>query len=388
MLTQDRKASKQYFRNTLMFAGILVLCLGCFYSALAWTEPSQTPPAGNTPTPLNIGSTAQTKTGGLTINGISYLSTTNVYGDLTITTSSSLCLGNVCKNAWPAVIGTVTGVTAGAGLTGGGATGAVTLTLDPAYQVKSLVAGLGISLSNASGVWTITNTSGGGGATSTETDPIFGASPAKNITGTQITNWDNVYNTAVRNIIAGANITVSRAGNDVTINAGAGSLPAGVLYNTLRYNGTTWVTNPALTSDGNSATANGNFFVTGTDTVGNLTVTNAGTVGGATISSATINNWNTAYTSWASHTIACSAGQAVTQIQGAGGTTVCSAITGTGAETDPIFGVSPAKNITSTQITNWDSVYTTAVRNIIAGANITVSRAGNDVTVNATGGAG
>ena len=45
----------------------MVLCLGFFYSALAWTEPAQTPPNGNTPTPLNVGPNYQTKTGVLQI---------------------------------------------------------------------------------------------------------------------------------------------------------------------------------------------------------------------------------------------------------------------------------------------------------------------------------
>ena len=34
-----------------------------------WTEPAQPPPAGNVPTPLNVGSVAQTKAGGLTVQG-------------------------------------------------------------------------------------------------------------------------------------------------------------------------------------------------------------------------------------------------------------------------------------------------------------------------------
>jgi len=89
---------------------------------------------------------------------------------------------------------------------------------------------------------------------------------------------------------------------------GSGSLPPGVINNTLRYDGATWVTNTALVSDGASATAPGNFFVNN-----NLTVGGTITVGGQTISSAFLNNWNTAY-SWGSHAIACPAGQAVPQL--------------------------------------------------------------------------
>jgi hypothetical protein len=45
------------------------------YIVLAWTEPSQAPPAGNVPTPLNTGGTAQTKEGGLIVatnSGVTY----------------------------------------------------------------------------------------------------------------------------------------------------------------------------------------------------------------------------------------------------------------------------------------------------------------------------
>ena len=41
---------------------------------VAWQEPTQTPPAGNIPTPLNVGSEAQTKEGNLTISS-------TIYGD-------------------------------------------------------------------------------------------------------------------------------------------------------------------------------------------------------------------------------------------------------------------------------------------------------------------
>jgi hypothetical protein len=48
--------------------GVLVLLFAVgFYIFAAWTEPSQTPPAGNVSAPLNVGSTAQTKTGDLTL---------------------------------------------------------------------------------------------------------------------------------------------------------------------------------------------------------------------------------------------------------------------------------------------------------------------------------
>jgi hypothetical protein len=51
-------------------------------------------------------------------------------GDVTVYTGSKLCLGGVCHDAWPSGgSGTITGVTAGNGLSGGGTTGSVTLTV-------------------------------------------------------------------------------------------------------------------------------------------------------------------------------------------------------------------------------------------------------------------
>jgi hypothetical protein len=52
-----------------------VLCLGVLamifvlnYLVLAWTEPAQSPPAGNISAPLNVGNTGQLKSGGLILN--------------------------------------------------------------------------------------------------------------------------------------------------------------------------------------------------------------------------------------------------------------------------------------------------------------------------------
>ena len=48
----------------------LVLTLGVSY-VFAWTGPTATPPAGNTPTPVNIGTTNQIKDGGLGLDALS-----------------------------------------------------------------------------------------------------------------------------------------------------------------------------------------------------------------------------------------------------------------------------------------------------------------------------
>lgn len=51
----------------LTFGVLAVSFLAAFYS-LAWTEPSQTPPAGNVPAPINVGSVGQSKAGNLMLN--------------------------------------------------------------------------------------------------------------------------------------------------------------------------------------------------------------------------------------------------------------------------------------------------------------------------------
>jgi len=49
----------------------LVICFAIgFYVVADWQEPTEAPPEGNAPTPINVGSDAQTKAGDLTINGV------------------------------------------------------------------------------------------------------------------------------------------------------------------------------------------------------------------------------------------------------------------------------------------------------------------------------
>jgi len=52
--------------------GILVICFLIGFSVLAWTEPTQAPPQGNVPAPINVGNIDQYKTGriGAYTNGI------------------------------------------------------------------------------------------------------------------------------------------------------------------------------------------------------------------------------------------------------------------------------------------------------------------------------
>ena len=50
--------------------GVLVLCFAIGFYLFAWTGPSEDPPGGNVDAPINVGSTAQTKTGSLTVGGL------------------------------------------------------------------------------------------------------------------------------------------------------------------------------------------------------------------------------------------------------------------------------------------------------------------------------
>lgn len=52
---------------TALTFGVLVLVFAIGFLVFAWTEPTQTPPGGNVPTPINVGTTPQTKEGQLTI---------------------------------------------------------------------------------------------------------------------------------------------------------------------------------------------------------------------------------------------------------------------------------------------------------------------------------
>ena len=62
----------QKTKSIALILGVLTMsfCLG--YLVLAWTEPSQVPPEGNVPAPLNVGITNQIKAGGLGIGGAFY----------------------------------------------------------------------------------------------------------------------------------------------------------------------------------------------------------------------------------------------------------------------------------------------------------------------------
>ncbi len=67
-------------KNLLLFAlpTILVSLFSVLALILAWTEPTQAPPQGNVPAPINVGTTTQYKQGALGIGGV-----LQVYGGIT-----------------------------------------------------------------------------------------------------------------------------------------------------------------------------------------------------------------------------------------------------------------------------------------------------------------
>jgi hypothetical protein len=153
--------------------------------------------------------------------------------------------------------------------------------------------------------------------TITETDPVFGASEAKNITSSNITNWNSAYTWGNH---ASAGYLKSFTETDPVFGASAAK-------NITSTNTTNW--NSAYTW-GNHATAGYLKNYTETDPV-------FGASAAKNITSTNTTNWNSAYT-WGNHA---SAGYLKSF-----------------TETDPVFGASAAKNITSTNTTNWNSAYT------------------------------
>ncbi|HUD03952.1 MAG TPA: hypothetical protein VMR73_00475, partial [Candidatus Paceibacterota bacterium] len=86
--------------------GIAVGLLPLVASA-QWSDPTAAPTGGNTPAPINVGSSSQTKSGGLITNSLASNSLL-VNGNATAT---AFCLGSVCLTSWPSGGSTYTGGT-------------------------------------------------------------------------------------------------------------------------------------------------------------------------------------------------------------------------------------------------------------------------------------
>ena len=57
------------FQKTIaLLVGVVAMALAISYFVFAWTEPTQAPPGGNVPAPLNVGPAGQSKAGGLILN--------------------------------------------------------------------------------------------------------------------------------------------------------------------------------------------------------------------------------------------------------------------------------------------------------------------------------
>ncbi|KPJ71253.1 hypothetical protein AMJ50_02740 [Parcubacteria bacterium DG_74_3] len=56
-------------KTIALVVGVLATVFLISFIVRAWTEPSVAPPGGNISAPINIGSTAQTKSGNLTVQG-------------------------------------------------------------------------------------------------------------------------------------------------------------------------------------------------------------------------------------------------------------------------------------------------------------------------------
>ena len=189
---------------------ILVICFAIGFYVFAWIDPSAAPPGGNVDAPVNVGSTAQTKTGNLTLPNL-YLNATanegNIYninnligyndiyvkgnssetapvyiggnliklytsglervsigltGVVAVTNNLTVAGQSVCRqdgtNCPAESGGDITGVTAGTCLTGGGVSGNVTINADDTCLQRRVTstcaAGSSIRVINSNGTVT------------------------------------------------------------------------------------------------------------------------------------------------------------------------------------------------------------------------------------------
>jgi len=75
-------ANKQILQTAKIIILALILAFGISYLHAAWTGPTDSPPLGNTPAPLNVGNISQTKSAGLELLGGLIANNAFFYGDV------------------------------------------------------------------------------------------------------------------------------------------------------------------------------------------------------------------------------------------------------------------------------------------------------------------
>jgi len=171
-------------------------------------------------TPGGPGVTGAVKSGtGILISGdgtISVNPATNVtqlIAGTNITLNPANGFGAVTITAGGGGGGTITGVTAGTGMSGGGTSGTVTLNN---AGVTGLTAGANITLSGSTGNVTITAAGGGGGGT------ITGVTAGSGLSGGGTSGTVTLSNSGVTRLNAGSNVTLTGNTGDITISASGG----------------------------------------------------------------------------------------------------------------------------------------------------------------------
>lgn len=76
-MTHDLSLRQLFFILTIAFCGLFAA--SALYS---WTGPTQAPPSGNVSAPINVGTTAQVKNGGLSVNAFSAFGNAYIQGNL------------------------------------------------------------------------------------------------------------------------------------------------------------------------------------------------------------------------------------------------------------------------------------------------------------------
>ena len=141
---------RRILSQAALIIGTLIFAIGLQAYAQTYTAPTAIPPSGNAQAPLDTGSSPNTKSGPLQVNGFANIGASYFGGNVGIGTlnpnsaakldveGGALCLNGSCINSWPAGI---TGVTAGTGLTGGGTSGNVTVSADYGGSFETLDGG-------------------------------------------------------------------------------------------------------------------------------------------------------------------------------------------------------------------------------------------------------